>query len=132
MSIHSASPSPLQVAADGEVDETRLPKGHCRYILLHPEIKGQRCACVCFSLNRGIPSATCDCGHLACFHNKEPDASMDQRQELELLKKRLQTLEEQLSRGHEDVLGSVVHRLNDMYEQQEKSKEEAREQLKGA
>jgi hypothetical protein len=122
----------LQVAADGEVDETRLPKGHCRYILLHPEIKGQRCACVCFSLNRGIPSATCDCGHLACFHNKEPDASMDQRQELELLKKRLQTLEEQLSRGHEDVLGSVVHRLNEMEDHLEKSKEEASEQIKGA
>ncbi|KAK4127915.1 hypothetical protein N657DRAFT_566846 [Parathielavia appendiculata] len=130
MSAHSASPSPLQTPANGQVDD--MPKGHCRYILLLPEIRGQRCACVNFSLNKDIPGSTCDCGHLACFHNKGPDSSADQKQELELLKKRLQHLEEQLSRGHEDVLDSVVSRLNEVEEHLEKSREEFSEQIKGA
>ncbi|KAL2136790.1 hypothetical protein VTI74DRAFT_1442 [Chaetomium olivicolor] len=134
MSVHSASPSPLQVAANGHPDESTMPRGHCRYILLLPEIKGQRCACVGFSLNKGIPGSTCDCGHLACFHNKDPEASTDhkQKQELELLKKRIQHLEDQLSMGHEDVLNSVVSRLNEVEDHLEKSREEFGEQIKGA
>jgi len=109
-----------------------MPKGHCRYILLLPEIKGQRCACVGFSLNKGIPGATCDCGHLACFHNKDPEATNDQRQELDSLKKRIQQLEDQLSKGQEDVLESVVSRLNEMEDTVEKSREEFGDQIKGA
>lgn len=132
MSAHSASPSPLQAAANGQVDESKMPKGHCRYILLHPEIKGQRCACVSFSLNKGIPGATCDCGHLACYHNTEPEASIDQKHELELLKKRIRQLEDQLSKGHEDVLDSVVSRLNEVQDHLEKSRDEFSEQIKGA
>ncbi|KAH6636848.1 hypothetical protein F5144DRAFT_568909 [Chaetomium tenue] len=132
MSVHSGSPSPLQMAANGQPDEAKMPQGHCRYILLHPEVKGRRCACANFSLNTGIPGATCECGHLACFHNKEPEASTDQKQELELLKKRLQHLEEQMSKGQDDVLDSVVSRLNEVEEHLEKSKEEVGEQIKGA
>ncbi|KAK3378316.1 hypothetical protein B0H63DRAFT_398679 [Podospora didyma] len=126
-----SSPSPPPVAASGQVDETKMPKGHCRYILLLPEIRGQRCACVCFSLNKGIPGATCDCGHLACFHNKETEQSSDQKQEMELLRKRIQQLEDQLSKGHEDVLDSVVTRLNEVEDHLEKSREEFGEQIKG-
>ncbi|GAB1314096.1 GDP/GTP exchange factor Sec2 N-terminal domain-containing protein [Madurella fahalii] len=132
MSAHSASPPPLQVAANSQVDESKMPKGHCRYILLHPEIRGQRCACVSFSLNKSIPGATCDCGHLACYHNTEPEASTDQKHELELLKKRIRQLEDQLSRGHEDVLDSVVSRLNEVQDHLEKSRDEFSEQIKGA
>ncbi len=132
MSVHSASSSPLQLAAGGQQpDETKMPKGHCRYILLQTEIKGQRCACVCFSLNKGIPGATCECGHLACFHNKEPEVSTDQKHELEQLKKRLQHLEDELSKGQEDVLDSVVSRLNEVEEQLEKSRDEFGDQIKG-
>jgi len=132
MSVHSASSSPLQLAAGGQQpDETKMPKGHCRYILLQTEIKGQRCACVCFSLNKGIPGATCDCGHLACFHNKEPEVSTDQKHELEQLKRRLQSLEDELSKGQEDVLDSVVSRLNEVEEQLEKSRDEFGDQIKG-
>ncbi|KAK3373746.1 hypothetical protein B0T24DRAFT_273382 [Lasiosphaeria ovina] len=127
-----SSPSPLQVAVNGQVDESRMPKGHCRYILLLPEIKGQRCACVGFSLNRGIPSATCDCGHLACYHNKEVEPSNEQKHELELLRKRIQQLEEHISKGHEDVLDSVVTRLNEVEDHLEKSREEFGDQIKGA
>ncbi|KAK4103824.1 hypothetical protein N658DRAFT_419621 [Parathielavia hyrcaniae] len=130
MSVHSASPSPLQTPTNGQVDD--MPKGHCRYILLLPEIRGQRCACVGFSLNKDIPGSTCDCGHLACFHNKGPDASADQKQELDLLKRRLQHLEEQLSKGNEEVLDSVVSRLNEVEEHLEKSREEFSDQIKGA
>ncbi|KAK3327658.1 hypothetical protein B0T19DRAFT_400499 [Cercophora scortea] len=130
MSMQS-SPSPLQAATTTQPDDSKMPKGHCRYILLLPEIKGQRCACVCFSLNKGIPGATCDCGHLACFHNIDPEPSSEQKQELELLRKRIQQLEDQLSKGQEDVLNSVVSRLNEVEEHLEKSREEFGEQIKG-
>ncbi|KAK4137967.1 hypothetical protein BT67DRAFT_484264 [Trichocladium antarcticum] len=132
MSAHSSSPSPRQVAANGETDESKMPKGHCRYILLLPEIRGQRCACVRFSLNRGIPGASCECGHLACFHNEEPEATTDQRHDLEQLKKRIQNLEHQLSRGQENVLDGVIRRLHEAEEHLEKSTEEFSEQIKGA
>lgn len=133
MSTPSGSPSPLQVAANSHVDESKMPKGHCRYILLLPEIKGQRCACVCFSLNKGIPGATCDCGHLACYHNTEPDApKTDQKQELELLKRRIQQLEDQMSQGQEDANENIVNKINEVEETLEKSREEFGEQIKGA
>jgi hypothetical protein len=110
-----------------------MPKGHCRYILLNPEIKGLRCACVGFSHNVDIPGATCHCGHLACFHNKESDAPPDQtRQEIELLRQRLQQLEEQLARSQEEVLDSVVSRLGQVEDHLEKSREEVGEQIKNA
>ncbi|KAM7223446.1 hypothetical protein V8F06_001323 [Rhypophila decipiens] len=126
-----SSPSPLQAPASDPTDESKMPKGHCRYILLLPEIKGQRCACVGFSLNKGIPGATCDCGHLACFHTKEQETPSDQKQELELLRKRIQQLEDHLSKGNEDVLDGVVARLNEVEEHVEKSREEFTEQIKG-
>lgn len=109
-----------------------MPKGHCRYILLQPEVKGQRCACVSFTLRKGIPGSTCECGHLACFHNQEPEPPTDQRQELEFLKRRIQQLENQLARGHEDVISNVVSRLNEVQEYLERSREEFGEQIKGA
>ncbi|KUJ15384.1 uncharacterized protein LY89DRAFT_735500 [Mollisia scopiformis] len=49
-------------------EEPVLPQGNCHYILLHPEVKGLRCACVRYSLNRLIPGSTCDCGHQAYYH----------------------------------------------------------------
>ncbi|KAK3325743.1 hypothetical protein B0H66DRAFT_599885 [Apodospora peruviana] len=126
-----SSPSPLQAPTTNPADDSKMPKGHCRYILLLPEIKGQRCACVCFSLNKGIPGATCDCGHLACFHNKEPEPTSDQKHELELLRKRIQQLEDHLSKGEDDVLDGVVSRLNEVEEHLEKSREEFGDQIKG-
>ncbi len=46
-------------------DDLQLPEGQCRYILVVPGIKGQRCGCVHFTLNKAMPSASCDCG-LTC------------------------------------------------------------------
>ncbi|KAK1778164.1 hypothetical protein QBC45DRAFT_167216 [Copromyces sp. CBS 386.78] len=138
-----SSPSPLQAPVNNPVDEATMPKGHCRYILCVPEIKGHRCACVGFSHNKGIPGATCQCGHLACYHQKEPDsASGDQ---LELLKMRIQQLEEKLAAGvagdvasrlsemeHDlETIRGIVSRLTDVEETLEKSREEFSEQIKG-
>ncbi|KAK4228246.1 hypothetical protein QBC38DRAFT_162327 [Podospora fimiseda] len=127
----SASPSPLQVAVNGVIEESKMPRGHCRYILLVPEIKGQRCACVGFSHKKDVPGALCDCGHLACFHNKEPEVASDQKHELELMKKRIELLESQISKGQEDVLESVVTRINEVEENLEKSREEFSDQIRG-
>lgn len=110
MSAHN-SPSPL-MGPTSDVDESNLPQGNCRYIMMMPEIKGHRCACVNFSLNKSLPGATCECGHLACFHHKTAEQPMD-RQELELLRQRVQQLEELLSRSSEKE-NEVVQRVSEL------------------
>lgn len=127
-----SSPSPPQGPV--QVDESNLPQGHCRYILLLPEIKGQRCACVNFTLNRGLPGATCDCGHLACFHNREAEPS-----EMDLLKQRIRALEEQLSgqdrlaRDRDDDANQVLlARVSGVEDEIEKSREEFSQEIKRA
>ena len=79
-----------------QTEEAQLPAGHCRYILLLPEIKGQRCGCAHFNLNRSIPGATCECGHLSCYHvsNGEP-LSILENQELAMMRQRLEVLEQE-------------------------------------
>ncbi|KDN69347.1 hypothetical protein CSUB01_05393 [Colletotrichum sublineola] len=126
----TSSPSPLQGPV-GRIDEENLPQGQCRYILLTPAIKGQRCACVHFSLNRSTPGASCDCGHMACYHVKSPEPSVTQ-QEVELLKRRLQVLEEQLDQQRQGGLGSVVTRVSDLEELVDKSREEIGQEIKGS
>jgi hypothetical protein len=125
MSAHS-SPSPSQ-GSTPEVDEAKLPRGQCRYILLTPEIKGHRCGCVGFTLNRALPGVTCECGHLSCYHIKGAEQPPDKAQ-LDLLLRRVQALEEQLDRENQGGLGSalgdVVRRLGDLEEQYEKGREE--------
>lgn len=121
-----------------------MPKGHCRYILCVPEIKGHRCACVGFSHNKALPGANCYCGHLACYHTKDPEPSFNEQ--LELLQRRIQFLEEQAAQGHAGGLVTrlsdvehdleqtrgIVSRLTDVEETLEKSREEFSEQIKGA
>lgn len=88
-----STPSPRQRPTN-QVDESQLPAGHCRYILLLPEVKGQRCGCAHFNLNRSTPGAICECGHLSCYHvsNGEP-LSTSENQELTVIKQRLELLE---------------------------------------
>ncbi|GKT48834.1 uncharacterized protein ColSpa_09015 [Colletotrichum spaethianum] len=126
----TSSPSPLQ-GPIGRIDEENLPQGQCRYILLVPGIKGQRCACVHFSLNRSTPGASCDCGHMACYHVKSPEPSSTQ-QEVELLKQRLQVLEEQLDQQRQGGLGTVVARVSELEELVDKSREEIGQEIKGS
>ncbi|KAK1659267.1 hypothetical protein BDP55DRAFT_563492 [Colletotrichum godetiae] len=126
----TSSPSPLQ-GPTGRVDERSLPQGQCRYILLVPGIKGQRCACVHFSLNRSTPGASCDCGHMACYHVKTPEPSST-REEVELLKQRLQALEDQLDQQRQGGLGTVVARVSELEDLVDKSREEIGQEIKGS
>ncbi|KAB5545698.1 hypothetical protein GE09DRAFT_1191308 [Coniochaeta sp. 2T2.1] len=128
-----SSPSPRQ-GPRAQVDESSLPQGHCRYILLLSEIKGQRCACVNFALNRGMPGATCDCGHLACFHNKEPEPT-----EMDLLKQRIKDLEDRLlgqaavARDRdEEASQAILTRVSGLEEEIERSREEFGQEIKRA
>jgi hypothetical protein len=75
-------------------DDSVLPKGDCRFIMLHPEVQGQRCACVGFALNKQIPGSTCDCGHQACYHIREKEGESVERQEFDALKEKIQELED--------------------------------------
>ncbi|OLN97516.1 hypothetical protein CCHL11_01103 [Colletotrichum chlorophyti] len=126
----TSTPSPLQGPA-GRVDEADLPRGQCRYILLVPGIKGQRCACVHFSLNRSTPGASCDCGHMACYHVKTPEPSST-RQEIELLKQRLQILEKQLDLERQAGFGGIITRLSELEELVDKSREDVGQEIKGS
>lgn len=113
-----------------DVDESKLPQGNCRYIMLVPEIKGHRCACVSFTLNKSLPGAICECGHLACFHQRTAEAPID-KQELDLLRQRLDQLEQLVSRqphnGNElvqrvsELEGIVETRTDDMSQEIKKT-----------
>ncbi|KAI2602410.1 hypothetical protein GGR54DRAFT_503233 [Hypoxylon sp. NC1633] len=114
-------------------EEKKLPSGQCRYILLNPEIKGQRCACVGFTINRSLPGVTCDCGHLSCYHIQSAEPPPD-RNEVDMLRRRIKLLEEQLDRENDGGLGSafgsLVRRLGDLEEQVEKNKDDTNQEVK--
>src|SRR4051794_38673670 len=76
--------------------EAHLPKGGCRFILIHPAAEHLRCACTGFSLNRTIPGSLCDCGHQAVYHMAENNPS--DKQEIEALKMRINILEDELDK----------------------------------
>ncbi|KAK7963846.1 hypothetical protein PG996_008468 [Apiospora saccharicola] len=127
------TPSPAQGPAT-QVDDAQLPSGQCRYILLNPEIKGHRCACVGFTLNRTLPSVMCECGHLSCYHIKEAEHPVDKTL-VEQLSHRIRVLEEQLDRetqgGLGRTLGDTLKRLGQLEEQFEKSKDDIAHESRG-
>ncbi|CAJ2507986.1 Uu.00g091720.m01.CDS01 [Anthostomella pinea] len=136
MSSAESSPSPRPLPAPvarGLADEENLPSGQCRYILLNPEIKGLRCACVGFTLNRGLPGVSCQCGHLSCYHIKSTEPPLD-KSEVDGLRRRIQVLEGQLDRenhtGIGSALGDVVKRLGELEEQVEGNKEDASQEMR--
>ena len=112
-------------------DDSHLPKGDCRYILLHPEVKGLRCACVGFALNRSIPGSTCDCGHQACYHSPDKENGSVERQELEALREKVNLLEEELERETQGGRGGIVDRLGRLEELVDKTKVDTETELKG-
>lgn len=121
-------PSPTAAQAD----EARFPQGQCRYILITPGLKGQRCACVTFNHNKGFPGATCDCGHLSCFHvssTDEPSPGKNQN-EIEVLKQRLQLLEDQTDWDEHGGLHNVLSRVSQLEETLDKSREEIQVEIK--
>ena len=121
---------PRREKARGEGDDSHLPKGDCRYILLHPEFKGLRCACVGFALNRAIPGSTCDCGHQACYHVPEKEASSVERHELEALREKVNVLETELDRERHGGRGGLVERLSRLEELVDKSKTDSDIEIK--
>ncbi|KAB8297290.1 hypothetical protein EYC80_002646 [Monilinia laxa] len=90
-------------------DDSHLPKGGCRFILLHPASQQLRCACVGFTSNRSIPGSSCHCGHQAVYHNPDPESS--DREEANALKLRVSALEEELDRERRIGRGSLFDRL---------------------
>ncbi|EPE27735.1 hypothetical protein GLAREA_04526 [Glarea lozoyensis ATCC 20868] len=113
------------------LDTLDLPKGNCRYILLHPENSGIRCACVGFTLNRSIPGSLCDCGHQACFHlteNKETSAG--DKMEVEELKARVRMLEHELDKERRGGGGGLVDRLSRLEELVDRNREEGASETK--
>ncbi|KAF3760236.1 hypothetical protein M406DRAFT_95762 [Cryphonectria parasitica EP155] len=126
MSAH-ASPAP-STGPTPEADESTLPQGNCRYIMLVPEIKGNRCACVNFTLNKSRPGATCECGHLACFHHRTSEPPID-KQELVLLRQRVRQLEELLLKGS-DKENEVIQRVSELEGVVETRTEEMSQEIK--
>ncbi|KAF5018043.1 hypothetical protein F66182_9993 [Fusarium sp. NRRL 66182] len=127
----SRSPPP---ASTPQPDESQLPKGQCRYILMIPGLKGQRCGCMGFDHNKSLPGASCNCGHLSCFHVASADAPTPStnKSEIDLVKKRIQVLEEGLDKDDHDRFSRVVGRISELEEIVEKNKEEAEAELKGS
>jgi hypothetical protein len=78
-----------------------------------------------------MPSATCDCGHLACFHVKTAEPSTD-KQQFEQLKQRIQDLEQQLDREKTGGLGSMVTRLSGLEDLVDRTREEIGQEIKGS
>jgi len=128
-----ASP-PAQHAYAANFDESRLPRGQCRYILLNPEIKGQRCACICFTLNHDHPGVVCQCGHQSCYHIKELELSPKEH-EIERLRQRVIALEQQLDRDNHGGLGGdlglIIKRLSELEDTVERNKEEVVTDIEG-
>lgn len=111
-------------------DDSHLPKGNCRYILLHPEMKGLRCACVGYSLNRSIPGSTCDCGHQACYHEPDKETVSFEKNELEALKKKVDMLQAELGREKFSARTELVGRIGRLEETVEVQKAEHDADLK--
>ncbi|KAI9748757.1 MAG: hypothetical protein M1815_002987 [Lichina confinis] len=77
-----------------------LPRGDCRFILLLPDVSGQRCACQGYRRNDGVPGSSCECGHQACYHAPDAhDEGVVSRREYGALLDRLAALEAEC-RGH--------------------------------
>lgn len=99
--------------------------------MLHPEVKGLRCACVGFALSRAIPAgSTCDCGHQACYHIPQKESASVERRELEALKKKIDMLEEELDRERSGERGGLVDRLGRLEELVDRTRGETESEFK--
>ncbi|KAH7141177.1 hypothetical protein B0J13DRAFT_445453 [Dactylonectria estremocensis] len=87
-----------------------------------------------FDHNKALPGATCNCGHLSCFHitSADPPSPGKNRAEIETVKQRLHALEENADRTDHDRLSDVVSRISDLEETVERSKEDALSEIKGS
>lgn len=124
------SPSTLS-----QPDDAQFPHGQCRYILMVADLKGQRCGCVTFSHNKSLPGATCECGHLACFHLYSADAPSPTKNhdEIALLRRRVHELEQRSNPSPEQPEWEhFSQRLGQVEDSLEKHQEEIRGEIKGS
>ena len=105
-------------------NDSHLPRGDCQFLLLHPQVNGQRCACVGFSLNHSTPGSTCECGHQACYHSPEQENQPVERQEMDYLLKKVQQLQDQLDRERYGGRGGMIDRIGYLEETCETTKRE--------
>jgi hypothetical protein len=75
-----------------------------------------------FALNQSMPGSTCDCGHQACYHTPEKENASIQRQELEALKEKINSLEDQLNRERHGGRGGMIDRIGRLEENVDKAK----------
>ncbi|RSL83327.1 hypothetical protein BHE90_016709 [Fusarium euwallaceae] len=130
-------PSPLRFPSSTstpQLDESRLPKGQCRYVLVVPELRGQRCDCMGFVHNKSLPGAACHCGHLPCFHVPSVDAPSlaEDRAEVELIMQRIRKLSESLDRDGHDRPARVISRIDELEAAVEKNKEDVSAEVRGS
>lgn len=124
-------PSPTHRPSQGKI-EARLPEGECRYLLLHPELRGQRCACVGFQLNKATPGSSCECGHGACYHIAAREERSTDREEIEALKQKIQRLEDLLEQERYGTRNSLAARLCDLEEVVDKNRSDVSTEVKAA
>jgi hypothetical protein len=124
-------PSPSHRPTQGK-DETHLPKGECRYLLLHPDIRGQRCACVGFCLNKATPGSSCECGHGACYHIATKEDRLTDKEEIEALKQKVQRLEDMLEHERYGNRNSLTTRLSELEEMFDRYKTDMDSEVKTA
>ncbi|RSL56175.1 hypothetical protein CEP51_014435 [Fusarium floridanum] len=117
-----------------QLDESRLPKGQCRYVLMIPELRGQRCGCVGFVHNKSLPGATCHCGHLPCFHTSSADASsfIEDRSKVDIIMQRIRRLTESLNRNSHGRSPRVISRIDELEAAVEKNKEDVSAEVRGS
>ncbi|KAI9811388.1 MAG: hypothetical protein M1832_000907 [Thelocarpon impressellum] len=117
--------------------DPRLPRGECRFILLHPEINGQRCSCQGFWLNKQVLGSSCECGHQACYH--EPAAAADDgaavgQDEHRTVLARVAQLEDELGReralGPEPARTALRDEVRALEEQLDRERAEREEEIK--
>ncbi|OBT42195.1 hypothetical protein VE00_06862 [Pseudogymnoascus sp. WSF 3629] len=128
----SHPPSPFQrpQSTTSRGDESPLPQGQCRYLLLHPEVRGQRCACVGFSLNRCTPGSSCNCGHLAVYHLTAPtEETLADKEEVETMRARIVLLEKLLERERE-AKNHLTVRVSALEEHNEKGRFDADSEIR--
>lgn len=126
----SVSPSDFPSARPVAVEDSSLPQGQCRYILLIPGVKGQRCGCAHFSLTQAKPGAGCDCGHMACYHVQDSDTT--DRHELDLLRQRVHALEQQLKQTRQPSHVAVIARVSELEETLDRKWTETGQEMKGS
>ncbi|KAE8448192.1 hypothetical protein EG329_009796 [Mollisiaceae sp. DMI_Dod_QoI] len=93
-------------------------------------MKGLRCACVGYSLNRSTPGSTCDCGHQACYHEPGKENVSFERNELEALKKKVDMLAAELEREKYPTRAELIGRIGRLEETVEVQKVEHDAELK--